>query len=142
LRRSKALTVASYGLGFAVLVGVVWRGPVGFGPASSLPIDAARHLPAGRLFTTDQWADYLIYAQPGRQFFFDCRNDAYGDEVVKDYITVMTAASGWGSVLDKYSLNVALVPKTSAISAALSESNDWKLFYQDAPAAVFTRSLK
>ena len=55
---------------------------------------------------------------------------------------MMTAAPGWGSVLDKYSLNVALVPKTSAISAALSESRNWKLFYQDAVAAVFSRSLK
>src|SRR5215472_8608060 len=142
LRRSRALTAASYALGFAVLVGVLWRGPVGFGPASSLPIDAARHLPAGRLFTTDQWADYLIYTQPGRKVFFDCRNDAYGATLVEDYITVMTAALGWGSVLDKYSLNVALVPKTSAITAALLLSRDWKLFYQDSVAAVFTRSME
>jgi hypothetical protein len=142
LRRSRALTVASYMLGFAVLLGVPWRVMVGFGPAPSLPIDATRHLPAGRLFTTDRWADYLIYTQPGRKVFFDCRNDAYGDEVVEDFITLMTATPGWESVLDKYSLNVALVPKTSAISAALSESNDWKLFYQDAVAAVFTRSME
>ena len=142
LRGSRALTVASYMLGFAVLLGVLWRGPVSFGPASSLPIDAARHLPAGRLFTTDQWADNLIYIEPGRKVFFDCRNDAYGAEVVEDYITVMTATLGWESVLDKYSLKVALVPKTSAISAALSESNGWKLFYQDPVAAVFTRSME
>jgi hypothetical protein len=142
LRGSRALTVASYMLGFAVLLGVLWRGPVSFGPASSLPIDAARHLPAGRLFTTDQWADYLIYTQPRRQVFFDCRNDAYGDEVVEDYITVMTAAPGWGSVLDRHSLSVALVPKTSAITAALSESRDWKLFYEEPVAAVFTRSME
>jgi hypothetical protein len=142
LRRSRALTVASYVLGFAVLLGVLWRGPVGFGPASSLPIDAARHLPAGRLFTTDSWADYLIYTQPGRTVFFDCRNDAYGAEVVEDYITVMTATPGWQSVLDKYSLNVALVPTKSPITAALSLSRDWKLFYQDSVAAVFRRSIE
>jgi len=142
LRGSRALTVASFMLGFAVLLGVLWRGPVSFGPASSLPIDAARHLPAGRLFTTDRWADYLIYTQPSRGVFFDCRNDAYGAEVVEDYITVMTAAPGWGSVLDKYWLNVALVPNMSAISAALSESHDWKLSYQDPAAAVFIRSME
>jgi hypothetical protein len=142
LWRSRALTAASYALGFAVLLVVLWRGPLSVGPASSLPIDAARHLPAGRLFTTDQWADYLIYTQPGRKVFFDCRNDAYGAQVVEDYITVMRATPGWGSVLDKYSLTVALVPKTSVISAALSESNDWKLLYQDPVAAVFTRSME
>ena len=142
LRGSRALTVASYMLGFAVLLGVVWRGPVSFGPASAFPIDAARHLPAGRLFTTDEWADYLIYTQPGRRVFFDCRNDAYGAALVEDYITVMTAAPGWGSVLDKYSLNVALVPTKSPITAARSLSRDWKLFYQDSVAAVFRRSIE
>ena len=142
LRRSKTLTVAVYALGFAVLLGVLWWGPVNFWPLASLPIDAAPHLPAGRLFTTDRWADYLIYTQPGRLLFFDCRNDAYGGEVVEDYLRVMRATPGWESVLNKYSLSVALVPKTSAISAALSESRDWKLFYQDSVAAVFTRSIE
>jgi len=82
LRRSRILTAASYALGFTVLLGIHWRGPDSFGPASSLPIEAVRHVPAGRLFTTDRWADYLIYTQPGRLVFFDCRSDAYGAEVV------------------------------------------------------------
>jgi hypothetical protein len=142
LRGSRALTVASYMFGFAVLLGLLWRGPVSFRPASLLPIDAARQLPAGRLFTTDEWADYLIYTQPGRRVFLDCRNDAYGAALVEDYVTVMTAAPGWGSVLDKYSLNVALVPTTSPVTAALSLSRDWKLFYQDSVAAVFRRSIE
>jgi hypothetical protein len=140
--RSTALTVASYALCFAVLLGILWRCPVGFGPASSLPVEAALHLPGGRLFTTDRWADYLIYTQPSRKVFFDCRNDAYGAEVLEDYITVMTATPGWESVLEKYSLNVALVPTTSPITAGLSLSRDWKLFYQDSVAAVFRRSIE
>ena len=141
-RRSMASTVFCYALGLVVMLGLLCWGPVGLGPAQSLPIDAARHLPAGRLLTTDSWADYLIYAQPGRKVFFDGRNDAYGMEVVEDYVKVMTATPGWRSVLDKYLLNVALVPKTSAISAALSESQDWKVFYQDSLAAAFTRSIQ
>jgi hypothetical protein len=142
LRRSKGLAVGAYTLGLSVLVGVLCRGPANFGPPSSLPIEAARHLPAGRLFTTDRWADYLIYTRSAPQVFFDCRNDVYGPQVVEDYITVMTATPGWESVLDKYSLNVALVPKTSAISAALSESREWQLSYQDSVAAVFTRRVE
>jgi hypothetical protein len=142
LRRSNALTVATYTLGLAALVGIFMRGAATFGPPSSLPIEAARHLPAGRLFTTDRWADYLIYTQPGRSVFFDCRNDVYGSEAVEDYLTVMRATPGWKSVIEKCSLSVALVPKRSAISAALSESRDWKLFYQDSVAAAFIRSIE
>jgi hypothetical protein len=142
LRHSTPLTFATYALTFTVLVGVLWRGPNRFGPLSSFPIEAFRHLPAGRIFTTDRWADYLIYSQPGSQVFFDCRNDAYGTKVVQDYLTVMRATPGWKSVLDKYSLDVALVPDTSAIRLALSESRDWKLSYRDPVAAVFRRSFR
>jgi len=142
LRRSNALTVAAYTLGLAALLGIFTRRSAGFGPPSSLPIEAARHLPAGRLFTTDRWADYLIYAQPVRRVFFDCRNDAYGAQFVEDYMRVMRATPGWKSVIERYSLSVALVPKTSPISAALLESRDWKLFYQDSVAAVFIRNIE
>jgi hypothetical protein len=142
LRRSKPLATACYALGVAVLLRIAWRGPASFGPATSLPIKAARHVPAGQLFTTDRWADYLIYTQSGRRVLLDCRNDAYGAQFVEDYLTVMRAMPGWESVLDKYSLSVALVPKPSAIAAALSESRDWKLLYQDSVAAVFTRTIE
>ena len=74
--------------------------------------------------------------------FFDCRNDAYGDEVVEDYVRIMTAMPGWDSILNKYSLSVAFVPKASAISTALSESREWKLAYQDSVAVVFTKSVE
>src|SRR5205823_7748970 len=48
-RRSKLLTVATYTLGLTGLLGIFTRGSATFGPPSSLPIEAARHLPAGRL---------------------------------------------------------------------------------------------
>jgi len=49
---------------------------------------------------------------------------------------------GWDSILNKYSLSVAFVPKASAISTALSESREWKLAYQDSVAVVFTKSVE
>jgi len=100
-------------------------------------VEAIAHLPGGRLFTTDRWADYLIYVEPGRQVFFDCRNDLYGLEFVSAYQTVMTASQGWQEVLGRYGLTVALVPEDSAISTALSGSPDWRLSYHDAVAAVY-----
>ena len=110
------------------------------GPQSSLPVEAAAHLPAGRLFTTDRWADYLIYAEPGREVFFDGRNDLYGPQFVRDYVAVMRAQPGWQKILTKYGLTVALVPNDSPIFAALAASTDWSLSYQDATAAVFRRA--
>jgi hypothetical protein len=101
---------------------------------------AVTHLPPGRLFTSDSWADYVIYTNSGRMVFFDCRNDLYGGDFVQAYLRVMKAEPGWQGVLMKYRIAVALVPRTSAISAALASSAEWKLSYADETAAVFERS--
>jgi hypothetical protein len=123
--------------GLVIVVGC--RSALGLGTPSSLPAEALVHVPAGRLFTTDRWADYVIYAEPGRPVFFDCRNDLYGPGFLKDYITVIRAEPGWQGTAAKYAFAVALVPDRSPISAALAASADWRLSYRDATAAVFVR---
>jgi len=100
---------------------------------------AAAHLRPGRLFTTDSWADYLIFMDPSRRVFIDCRNDLYGPDLVDAYLRVMEARPGWQEILTKYSISVALVPRTSAISAALAASTEWRLSYENATARVFER---
>ena len=140
LTRRRMGTFVCYGISAAILIVVFCSKSLQLGPPSSLPVEAAAHLPAGRLFTTDRWADYLIYAEPGRGVFFDCRNDVYGLGFVRDYLAIRRAQPGWQEILAKYELTVALVPNDSSIFAALVASKDWKLSYQDATAAVFRRS--
>jgi hypothetical protein len=123
--------------GFVIAVGC--RSTLGLGTASSLPVEAIAHLPPGLLFATDRWADYVIYAEPRRKVFFDCRNDLYGPGFVKEYMTVVRAEPGWQGIAAKYAFAVALVPDRSPISAALAASADWRLSYRDATAAVFVR---
>ena len=122
-----------------LVIAVGWRSALNLGPPSSLPVEAISHLPPGRLFTTDRWADYVIYAEPKRRVFFDCRNDLYGPDLVKEYMTVMRAEPGWQGIAAKYAFVVALVPDNSPISAALAASAGWRLSYWDATAAVFVR---
>ena len=137
--RRRMGTLVCYGIAGALLTMVFCNKSLQLGSQSSLPIEAAAHIPAGRLFTTDRWADYLIYAKPGRRVFFDCRNDLYGQRFVMDYLAVIKAEPGWQDVLTKYGLTVALVPKDSPIQAALAASTEWKLSYEDSTAAVFLR---
>jgi hypothetical protein len=122
-----------------LVIAVTCRLALGLGPPSSLPLEALAHLPPGRLFTTDRWADYVIYVEPRRQVFFDCRNDLYGPGFLKEYITVIRAEPGWQGIAAKYAFTVALVPDKSPISAALATSAGWRLSYRDATAAVFVR---
>jgi hypothetical protein len=128
---SCALAVASLSLS--------WVEPPRLAPDSSMASAAAAHLRPGRLFTTDSWADYLIFMDPSRRVFIDCRNDLYGPDLVDSYLRVMEARPGWQETLTKYSITVALVPKTSAISAALAASTEWRLSYENATAQVFER---
>jgi hypothetical protein len=129
-----------FGIASLLVLGGSWSKPLRLAPESSLPVAAVTHLPPGRLFTSDAWADYVTYTNSGRRVFFDCRSDVYGGEFVQGYLRVMKAEPGWQEVLMKYRIAVALVPRTSAISAALASSVEWSLSYADETAAVFERS--
>ena len=137
-RRGAAL---AYCLAWALLAGIFLCGPTNFGPPSLLSVNAVQHLPAGRLFTTDRWADYLIYVEPNRQVFFDGRNDAYGAQILNDYLIVMRAQPGWREILSRYGIVVALVPCNSSIASAFGETPQWTLTYRDGVAAVYLRTV-
>ena len=139
LASSALTTLTFYCVAGGLVIPVGCRPALGLSRPSSLPVEAIAHLPPGRLFTTDRWADYVIYAQPRRQVFFDCRNDLYGPGFLKEYMTVMRAEPGWQGIAAKYAFTVALVPDKSPISAALATSAGWRLSYRDATAAVFVR---
>ena len=139
LASSTLATVTCCCVAGGLVIAVGWRSALNLGPPSSLPVEAISHLPPGRLFTTDRWADYVVYAGPKRPVFIDCRNDLYGPDLVKEYMTVMRAEPGWQGIAAKYAFVVALVPDNSPISAALAASAGWRLSYWDATAAVFVR---
>jgi hypothetical protein len=137
--RSRAGVAAAYGLALAVLAAV-------FGGSSvvrqefDLPVSVVSRLPRGRVFTTDRWADYLIYRNPQRRVFFDTRNDLYGEDFVRNYFTVMKAQPGWHHILERYGVVAAMVPPGSSISAGLASAPGWALNYQDDAAAVYVRT--
>ncbi len=81
----------------------------------------------------------MIYTEPERRVFFDGRSDFYGPAFVRDYLTVMGGRPGWQTVLERYDLKVAMVPRRSSIAALLDESPSWTRRYQDSTAVIFVR---
>jgi hypothetical protein len=134
----RGMTLAIWGLGFAAILNVSVS-PVRLGAGSRIPVTAIRRLPPGRVFTTDQWADYLIYAEPGRKVFFDGRNDFYGPAFVQTYLTILKAEPGWEQALARYRLSAVLVPARRSLSGALDCAPSWRRLYHDVDAAVFVR---
>ena len=135
------------GLAFPILICALWFVPLPWPddfPASRFPVDVANRragmLADARLFTTDYWADYLIFRNyPRQRAFVDGRCDFYGERITGDYMRVLSAQPGWQAVMDRTGVNAALVPTDAPLRAALENSSAWQRIERTSQAELFTR---
>ena len=104
-----------------------------FYPAKALA--SLRSDTAARVFTDDEWGDYLIYT--GRKVFVDGRSDFYGDDFENKYIDVLNVRYGWEKTLSKFGVDTILMPPNAPLTGALKESSRWRVIYDDGRALVF-----
>jgi len=102
-------------------------------PAAALA--SLRMEPGSRVFTNDEWGDYLIYR--GRKVFVDGRSDFYGDDFEGKYIDVLNVNYGWEKTLNGFAVDTILLPPTAPLTGALKESSKWRVVYDDGIALVF-----
>ena len=95
--------------------------------------------PNQRIFTHDEWGDYLIYKLSPRGFkvFVDGRSDFYGGKFGQEYIDVLEVKYNWQETLDRYGVDTILLPCNAALTGALKESRRWRVAYDDGMAIVF-----
>lgn len=107
----------------------------------SFPAAAVDHLrldASTRVFTFDQWGDYLIYRlYPGTKVFMDGRSDFYGTEFNKKYLDVLQVNYGWEKTLARFGVDTVLMPPSTPLAGALKESAHWRVVYDDGVAVVF-----
>ena len=108
-----------------------------FYPAGALA--TLRSDPAGRVFTHDEWGDYLIYRlYPAHKVYVDGRSDFYGDDFEeKKYIDVISVKYDWEKTLSDFGVDTILMPPSAPLSGALKESSRWRVVYDDGIALVF-----
>jgi hypothetical protein len=107
-----------------------------FYPAAALA--TLRTDPTVRVFTNDEWGDYLIYRlYPSHQVFVDGRSDFYGDDFEEKYIDVLNVKYGWEKILSGFGVNTILMPPSAPLTGALKESSHWHVVYDDGIAVVF-----
>ena len=105
-------------------------------PAGALA--TLRSDPAGRVFTHDEWGDYLIYRlYPGHKVFVDGRSDFYGDDFEDKYSDVLNVKYGWEKTLSGFGVDTILMPPNAPLTGALKESSRWRVVYDDGIALVF-----
>jgi hypothetical protein len=91
-----------------------------------------------RVFTPDQWGDYLIYKlYPGTRVFVDGRSDFYGPDFVQKAVDALNVKYGWEKTLDKFGVNTILLPPSMPLTGALKECSRWRLVYDDGVALIF-----
>ncbi|MCL6546176.1 MAG: hypothetical protein K6T61_13175, partial [Bryobacteraceae bacterium] len=113
--------------------------PSGLFPTELVRLESSR-LKAGRVFTSDQWADYLIYYHwPEQKVFFDGRSDFYGPSIGNDYLKVITGRRQWEEILLKYDIDLALAPAAWPLVSLLEQHPGWTKVREDKVGVLFER---
>jgi len=132
----------------AAVAGLVWAGhprwAIADFPKEKFPLAAVQAAEKNglgqRIFTSDQWADYLLYRHwPRLRVFFDGRSDFYGPELGGQYLDAMTAQHRWERVFVQHGFDVALLPADWPLASVLKARPDWRLDYDDGQALVLRR---
>jgi hypothetical protein len=101
-------------------------------------IETLRRDPSARIFTFDQWGDYLIYRlYPRTKVFVDGRSDFYGDDFEEKCIAVLGVKYDWEKTLGGFGVDTILLPPSAPLAGALKESSRWRVVYDDGVALVF-----
>jgi hypothetical protein len=118
----------------AVLVLAAMNAPIQWPqdfPSERFPIqmvnEHAALLESGRLLTTDQWGDYIIYRfYPRQKVFVDGRSDFYGERLGRDYIRLLHGTYDWRAILARYRFEVVLLPVDLPLVTLLKRDPEWR----------------
>ena len=92
-----------------------------------------------RVFTTDQWADYLIYRNPAQKVFVDGRSDFYGAEIGDKFLHTVNGGKEWQDVLRQYQFDWVLLPNTTALVQLLKQDSRWRTVTDDGENVLLER---
>ncbi len=114
--------------------------------SSFLPVNAVNYLrqhPApGPVYNTLDWGGFLIWYMPDRPVAIDGRTDLYGDELEELFFSSANGAPSYANDPYLNQAGVVILQKTNNLVSLLESDPRFQLVYQDALAAVFTRSTQ
>jgi hypothetical protein len=91
-----------------------------------------------RIFTHDQWGDYLIYRlYPSVQVFTDGRSDFYGDELLVTTQHILEGRYDWSQQLSRFAVDMVIVKPDAALSTILKSAPGWTLLFDDGKVLIF-----
>lgn len=96
-----------------------------------------------RVFTSDQWGDYLIYRfHPRQKVFIDGRSDFYGPAIGKLYLRIAYGDPEWRDALARHGCTVVLSPPDWPLAGLLRRDPGWRVVEEDRTAILFERATR
>jgi hypothetical protein len=95
----------------------------------------------GRMFNEYTYGGYLSWALPDQKVFIDGRADVYAwTGVLADYGALVTLREDPRRILDRYSVDFCLLPRSAPLARVLAHLPEWSERYSDSQAVIFVRS--
>ncbi|MFN8382720.1 MAG: hypothetical protein U0V02_12300 [Anaerolineales bacterium] len=93
----------------------------------------------GKMFNYLNWGGYITFNMyPDQLAFVDSVADVTG-EVTMEYETVIELLPGWKNVIQKYNIEWAIIPSTSALADTLIKDQQWTVLYEDETAIILRK---
>lgn len=94
----------------------------------------------GNMFNHFTWGGYILYREwPDYRVFIDGQTDFYGEDLTREYETIISLSAGWYTILEKYKINFVIIPKNSPLENALLSSNEWNITYSDTTSVILVK---
>ena len=113
-------------------------------PTEAFPVELVHKrqelLASTKLFTSDQWGDYLIYVNyPKQRVFVDGRSDFFGPEIGNQYVQMFQGQYQWKSLMEKYGFEHVLAPLDWPLASLLKIDPGWRILDDTGKAILFER---
>ncbi|MGA2595571.1 MAG: hypothetical protein ABSH09_01035 [Bryobacteraceae bacterium] len=96
----------------------------------------------GRILTTDQWGDYLIFHYyPRIKVYVDGRSDFYGEQLGDEYMHILQLSSDWKRIFERRGFDVVLLPSHWPVVEVLRGNPEWHVVEETTKAVLFLRCL-
>jgi hypothetical protein len=93
----------------------------------------------GTMYNYFIWGGYLLHQWPEQKVFIDGGTDHYGEKLFAEYIQVWNLDPGWREVMDRWKIDLALIPPGSRLADELVRDQGWGQWYCDSTAVILRK---